>query len=136
MQLAFNISKTKRHDSKTAHQLFETVSAHPELHAISQQRNVVIFRFIPGDYFSIDPGPYLNCINEEILNRIEDGREDFVSNAIIDNKYCLRIRLEKSKSQPIDNEALVELVTRTGRAIRKEWKERELKIKYSNKPYY
>ena len=134
MQLTFNISGTKRHDSKLTRQFFEMSNAHHELQAISHRHNVVIFRFIPGDYFSIDPGPYLNCINEEILNRIVDGREDFLSNSIVDNQYCLRIRIAKSKSQLIDNEALVELVTRTGRSIRKEWKEKESKINYPDKP--
>ena len=136
MQLTFNITETKREDSKLAQRFFAMADAHHELQAISRNRNVVTFRFIPGDYFNIDPGPYLNYINEEILNRIQEGREDLVSNAIVDNKYCLRIRIQKSKRQLIDNEALVELVTRTGRAIRKEWKERESTINYSDKSYY
>jgi aromatic-L-amino-acid/L-tryptophan decarboxylase len=128
MQLTLDIIKIKRDDNNPAQQLFEMVNAHYELQAISRRSNTVTFRFIPGDYFSIDPAPYLNCLNEEIVNRIQDGGEVWISHAIVANKYCIRARIVKSKTQLKDIEVLVKLVTRTGRSIREEWKERESTI--------
>jgi len=123
-------------DIKLSKHLFDMANAHSELQAVSHHLSIVTFRYIPDDYFNIDPVPYLNKLNEEIVNRIQAGGEVFLSNAIVDNKYCLRACIVNFRTQLKDIETLVEVVTRTGRAIRKEWKERELKIKYSNKPYY
>jgi len=136
MQLTFDLIKIKHDGTRPALQLFELVKEHHDLQAISRRSNTVIFRFIPGNYFSIDPAPYLNCLNEEIVNRIHDIGEVWVSHAIVDNKYCIRARIENSKTKLEDIEALIDMVTRTGHLIRMEWKERELKVKYSNKPYY
>ena len=128
MQQTFDIFRIKRNDTRPAQQLFAMVNANHELQAISRRSNTITFRFIPGDYFSIDPAPYLNCLNEEIVNRIQDTGKLWVSHSIVDNKYCIRVRIVNSKTRFKDIEALVELVTRTGRLIRMEWKERESTI--------
>ena len=120
------------HDIKLAKTLFNTVNRRQELEAVSHQRNIVNFRFIPLGYTVAHPTDYLNKLNEEILNRLQAGGEVFLSHSVIENKYCLRACIVNFKTTVDDIETLADLVIQTGRTIDTEMKLQYLRIK----PYY
>jgi hypothetical protein len=57
----------------------------------------------------------LNRVNQELLNKVEKSGEAFLSNAIIDGRYALRVCVVNFHTSLSDIEALPELVSRLGR---------------------
>jgi glutamate/tyrosine decarboxylase-like PLP-dependent enzyme len=115
-------------DIKLAKTLFKIAHAHKELEVVSHNLSIVTFRFNPR---GTDSDDYLNELNEKIVNRVQAGGEAFLSNAVVENKYCLRVCIVNFRTRLEDIEALAEIVIRTGRAIDEELKKRELKLKTS-----
>jgi len=107
-------------DIKLAKTLFIIARTHIELEAVSHHLSIVTFRFIPRGHNSTDSADYLNKLNEEIVNRVQAGGEAFLSNAMIENKYCLRVCIVNFRTSFEDIEALAEIVLRTGRTIHQE----------------
>lgn len=106
-------------DIKLAKRLFELAQDHKELEAVSNHLSIVSFRYIPEGFdLKSDSSNYLNQLNEAILNLIQGGGEAFVSNAVIDNKYCLRVCIVNFRTTIEDIEALVEIVVKTGRKLK------------------
>ena len=58
---------------------------------------------------------YLNQLNQEVLNRMERGGETFLSNAMLDGKFALRVCIVNFRTSLENIEALPEIVTRLGR---------------------
>jgi len=121
-----------RDDINLASTLFSFVHRRQELEAVSHQLSIVNFRFIPLGYTVAHPADYLNKLNEEILKRLQAGGEVFLSNSVIENKYCLRVCVVNFRTNVDDIEALADSVIQTGRAIDKEMKLQYLRMK----PYY
>jgi glutamate/tyrosine decarboxylase-like PLP-dependent enzyme len=59
---------------------------------------------------------YLDGLNRTILERMQNGGEAFVSNAVIGGRYALRACVVNFRTGPADVDALIELVVRLGRA--------------------
>jgi len=99
--------------------LFTAVDTYPELEAVTQNLSITTFRFVPHDLpaDSTETEPYLNRLNEELLNRLQKSGEAFVSNAVIDGKYLLRACIVNFRTTLSDIEALPEIVVRIGREI-------------------
>jgi glutamate/tyrosine decarboxylase-like PLP-dependent enzyme len=99
--------------------LYEAVGKHPELQAATQSLSITTFRFVPldlpGDSTVVEP--YLNSLNEELLNRVQGSGEAFVSNAVIEGRYLLRACIVNFRTALSDVEALPEIVTRLGRKL-------------------
>jgi hypothetical protein len=57
----------------------------------------------------------LNRINQELLNKLDESGEAFLSNAIIDGRYALRVCIVNFRTSFRDIEAIPELVSRLGR---------------------
>lgn len=109
-------------DVMLAKKLFDLAHVHDELEAVSHHLSITTFRYIPKGFNSNDDSEgYLNRLNEEIVNQIQAGGEVFVSNAVVDNKYCLRTCIVNFRTGPEDIEALIEVAVRTGRAITKQF---------------
>jgi hypothetical protein len=60
---------------------------------------------------------YLNGLNQEVLTRLEAGGEAFLSNAMLDGKFALRVCIVNFRTSLEDIEALPEIVTRLGRKV-------------------
>lgn len=99
-------------DIKLAQTLFELAKAQPELEAVTHNLSTVTFRYVPAG--ASDNG-YVNQLNEKIVNEIQAGGEVFVSNAVVDEKYCLRACIVNFRSTKTDIEALINVVLKVGR---------------------
>lgn len=53
-----------------------------------QNLSITTFRYNP--LINTKSSGYLNKLNENLLNKLQAGGEAFVSNAIVNEKYCLR----------------------------------------------
>ena len=108
-----------RDDIALADALYRLVDAHSELQAITHSLSITTFRYVPNDLpqDESETEVYLNELNQELLNRLQSGGEVFVSNAVVDGKYVLRVCIVNFRTTLNDIEALPEIVIREGRKI-------------------
>lgn len=109
-------------DIALAQALYTAIDAHPELQAVTQHLSITTFRFVPSD-LPADPAvvePYLNKLNEALLNRLQTSGAAFVSNALMEGKYLLRACIVNFRTTLADVEALPPLVSDLGRSLDQE----------------
>lgn len=108
-------------DIRLAQVLFQLAEQHPELHAVSQNLSISTLRYIPPgiDPEDEDPQDYLNQLNETLVEELQLGGEVFLSNAIIEGKYCLRGCIVNFRTSEKDIEEIIEIVVGKGREV---WK--------------
>ena len=111
--------KMIRRNIELAKNLFELASKEAELEATSHNLSITTFRYIPHDLSEslIVEESYLNILNEQLLNNLQAGGKVFLSNAIVDQKYCLRVCIVNFRTNPDNLEALVKIVLDEGRKI-------------------
>src|SRR5262249_25800341 len=103
-----------RDDIALAEALFDGGKAPPELQAFTCSLSIATFRYVPpgrapGD---ADDERYLNALNEEILARIKNGGEAFVSNAVVNGTFLLRACIVNFRTTLADVRRLPEIVLR------------------------
>ncbi|MGI0108248.1 pyridoxal phosphate-dependent decarboxylase family protein [Salinimicrobium sp. WS361] len=101
-------------DIELSEMLFELAKKHPELEAVSQSLSITTFRYNPG---STEYSGNLNMLNENLLNELQTGGQVFLSNAIVNDKYCLRACIVNFRTSQSDIEEIIELVVKLGRKI-------------------
>jgi glutamate/tyrosine decarboxylase-like PLP-dependent enzyme len=108
-------------DIRLAQHLHSLASAHPEFEALSCGLSITTFRYVPPELRrlvgSAEVEKYLNRLNTDILSRIELGGEAFLSNAVVDGKFALRVCIVNFRTSLEDVEAVPELVARIGRQV-------------------
>jgi len=99
--------------------MFESVAKHPDLHALTQGLSIATFRYVPADLNRHDDASaeYLNKLNQELLTRLQQGGEAYLSNAVIGGKYALRACIVNFRTTLEDVEALPGLVVGIGKKI-------------------
>jgi aromatic-L-amino-acid/L-tryptophan decarboxylase len=108
-------------DMQLARLLFDLAAGEDELEAVSNHLSITTFRFVPHGFDARNhPDNYLDKLNEAIVNSLQAGGEVFLSNAVVANKYCLRVCIVNFRTRQEDIEALVDIVLRTGRRLHKE----------------
>lgn len=95
--------------------LFTLADNHEELEAVTQNLSIATFRYIPSDYLNNLEDEYLNKLNEELLNVLQTGGEVFLSNAVVNEKYCLRACIVNFRTSKKDIEEIIEIIIREGR---------------------
>jgi len=109
-----------RDDIHLARALHDLLTDYPEIEALSQNLSITTFRYVPHDLLDrseTEPvRSYLNDLNQEILARIERSGEIYLSNAIIQERFALRICVVNFRTSLEDIEAFPEVVMRLGRA--------------------
>jgi aromatic-L-amino-acid/L-tryptophan decarboxylase len=104
-----------------AQTLYRAVAAHLELEAKTQALSVTTFRYVPADLRprleSTPVAEYLNKLNEELLNRIQQSGEAFLTNAVIRGQFVLRACVVNLHSTAADAEAVAALVARLGHEV-------------------
>ncbi len=97
--------------------LFLLAENHEELEAITQNLSITTFRYVPTNYKTNleDKDNYLNKLNEDILNELQTGGEVFLSNAIVNEKYCLRACVVNFRTSKKDIKEIVEIIIKEGR---------------------
>ena len=98
--------------------LFDLAHDHPELEAVSQNLSITVFRYLPLD--GSNDKTYLNELNEELLNRLQQGGEVFVSNAIVNGTYCLRGCIVNFRTSEKDIREIIDIVVRVGKTTHEE----------------
>jgi len=105
--------------------LFEQAMNHPELEAITQSLSITTFRYIPPGYAQNSRSrlDYLNTLNEALLNALQEGGEVFLSNAIVNEMYCLRACIVNFRTSKRDIEEIIEIVAREGAKVHQKLQE-------------
>ncbi|HEV8120230.1 MAG TPA: aminotransferase class V-fold PLP-dependent enzyme [Candidatus Polarisedimenticolia bacterium] len=108
--------KMIRDDIALARALHRAAAARPDLETVTCNLSIATFRYVPPDLKGrADAEKYLDTLNEEVLNRIKDGGEAFVSNAVVGGRFVLRACIVNFRTTLADVEALPALVARLGR---------------------
>jgi len=111
--------KMIRDDIELSKLFFDLAQKHPELEAISQNLSITTLRYVPKD-FTRDEA-YLNTLNKALLDALQRGGEVFLSNAIVNEKYCLRSCIVNFRTSQQDIEEIIEIVIREGRKTHKKF---------------
>jgi glutamate/tyrosine decarboxylase-like PLP-dependent enzyme len=106
-------------DITLAETLARRIAETPELALFTRQLSIATFRFVPAD---LTPGTttteaYLDRLNTALLERLQQGGEVFVSNAVLDGRFLLRACIVNFHTTIADVEALPQIVVRHGRAV-------------------
>ncbi len=106
-------------DIHLAKELYELVAKQPELEAITHCLSISTFRYVPPDIKSGSgkTEEYLNRLNTELLTRLQNSGEAYLSNAVIDGKFALRACIVNFRTSLKDIEALPDLVIHLGREV-------------------
>jgi glutamate/tyrosine decarboxylase-like PLP-dependent enzyme len=101
--------------------LFELAKNHKELEAMTHSLSIATFRYIPLDYAQGKKSDesYLNTLNETLLNKLQEGGEVFLSNAIVNEMYCLRACIVNFRTSEKDIEEIIDIVVREGERTHK-----------------
>ena len=84
---------------------------------MSQNLSICTLRYVPDDDGAELTSQYLNTLNEKLLNELQQGGEVFLSNAVIDGKYCLRACIVNFRTSKNDIHEIVEIIVRIGRQV-------------------
>jgi aromatic-L-amino-acid decarboxylase len=108
-----------RNDIALAGEMHRALGTHPDIQAFTAGLSIVTFRYAPAGLRQDTPDgeERLNALNTEILERIQDGGEAFVSNAVIDGKTLLRACIVNFRTTVDDVRALPGIVARAGEAV-------------------
>jgi aromatic-L-amino-acid/L-tryptophan decarboxylase len=102
-------------DIRLSRAMFERIAEYPELEALTQGLSITTFRFVPQDLKANDAAEdYLNDLNRDLLTRLQQGGEVYLSNAIIGGKYALRACIVNFRTTLQDVDALLPIIVRIG----------------------
>jgi glutamate/tyrosine decarboxylase-like PLP-dependent enzyme len=99
-----------REDCRLARVLYDLCEDAPELEARTHALSITTFRYAPDGADDDE----LDRINEALVERLQVGGEAFVSNAVIDGRYWLRVCIVNFRTTEEDIRALPEIVRRVG----------------------
>ena len=101
--------------------LADAVRRAPDLEFFTHCLSITTYRCVPPDLRSrvgeslVDE--YLDTLNKEVLSRMQNGGEAFVSNAVIRGRYVLRACVVNINTRASDIEAVAAISSRMGREI-------------------
>ena len=109
-------------DIRLAEELFQRILLYPELEALTQSLSITTFRYVPAELDSSrkEVVQYLDDLNRQLLTRLQNSGEAYLSNAVIDGKFALRVCIVNFRTTLTDIEALLPLVLRIGRNLDRE----------------
>ncbi len=104
-----------REDIEIARYFFELSKSTEELEAVSHNLSITTLRYSPRGFE--DQREYLNTLNENLLNTLQKSGEMFLSNAIINDNYCLRGCIVNFRTSKKDVDEMVNIILREGRRL-------------------
>jgi len=109
-------------DIRLARELFHRIPRYAELEALTHSLSITTFRYVPTDLRSGDENAasYLDKLNLELLTRLQSSGEAYLSNAVVDGKFALRVCIVNFRTSLADVEALLPIVVRIGRDVDRE----------------
>lgn len=105
--------------------LFDEAKKHPELEAVTQNLSIATLRYVPSlsvADIKMDQ-TYLNTLNEILLNELQQRGQVFLSNAVVDGKYCLRACIVNFRTTKKDIQETVEIIVREGKRVYERFKQ-------------
>jgi len=119
-------------DMRLSRELFDLIPHFPDLEAMTQSLSIATFRFVPAD---LEPGEgtevYLDQLNRELLTRLQNGGEAYISNALVQGRFALRACIVNFRTSASDIRALPPLVVRIGREVDAELRPESLRTRAS-----
>lgn len=111
--------KLIKEDIKLSEYFAELAEEHNELESITQNLSINTLRYIPENLELKDKekAAYLNTLNEELVNTLQAGGELFLSNAIVEENYCMRACIVNFRTTKKDIEECIEIIVKEGRKI-------------------
>ena len=109
--------KTIGEDIALAELIFTLAGNHPELEAITHNLSITTLRYVPLNInqSNTEDESYLNELNKTLLNVLQKEGEVFLSNAIVNEKYCLRACIVNFRTTKKDIEEIIEIIVRRGK---------------------
>lgn len=106
-------------DIKLSRLLYDLADRHKELEAVSNNLSITTFRYVPKDINYEKPGilEYLNDLNEKLLNELQARGDVFLSNALVQGKYCLRACIVNFRTDENDIREIIAVIVKQGRKI-------------------
>lgn len=106
-------------DIALSQMLFAQAKKHPELEAVTQNLSITTLRYVPSNYVQHgkENEEYLNSLNENLLNKLQETGEVFLSNAVVEGKYCLRACIVNFRTSEKDIQEVIEIIVREGRKV-------------------
>lgn len=110
-----------KEDIQLAQLLFKKATNHKRLEAKTKNLSITTFRYIPKDIPNhiTDNDSYLNTLNESLVTNLQQGGKLFLSNAIIDEQYCLRACIVNFRTSKKDIEDVINIIVKEGAKIHK-----------------
>ncbi len=111
-------------DMALARALYAEAARHPELEAFTVGLSVTTFRYVPAE-LARKPArdeAYLDRLNTEILTRLQQGGEVYLSNAVVRGRFVLRSCIVNFRTTAEDIAAVPEIVARMGRLVHRDLK--------------
>jgi glutamate/tyrosine decarboxylase-like PLP-dependent enzyme len=109
-------------DIRLSKLLYEKAEQHVQLEAITQSLSITTLRYVPSDLAQDqeERESYLNALNQELLNALQEGGEVFLSNAIVDKTYCLRACIVNFRTSEKDIEEIIDIIVTVGMKVHRE----------------
>lgn len=107
-------------DIKLSKLFFELADKHPQLEAITQNLSITTLRYVPEGVEINKNGDYLNTLNETLLNTLQTGGKAFLSNAVVNDKYCLRACIVNFRTSARDIQEIIAIIVKEGEEIHKQ----------------
>jgi glutamate/tyrosine decarboxylase-like PLP-dependent enzyme len=103
-------------DIELSKRFFELAQQENELEAVSQSLSIATIRYVPVETTADESQQeYLNTLNTNILNTLQQEGQAFLSNAVIQGKYCLRACIVNFRTSLADLEEIINIIIETGR---------------------
>jgi aromatic-L-amino-acid decarboxylase len=111
-------------DIALARELSDRLAGEADFQVFTLGLSIVTFRYVPEEYRSRTDDPsaeaYLNELNQTLQAQLEVSGELFVSNAVIDGRYLLRICIVNFRTSSKDIGEIPGIVSRHGRQLHTE----------------
>ncbi len=117
-------------DIRLAELLYQCVGEQSELERFTQGLSITTFRFVPAELQSrtgqSETEQYLNKLNEEVMLALERTGEAFVSHAIINGAFVLRVCIVNFRTSEKDIRTFPALICRIGSTVDRELRQSSL----------
>ena len=118
-------------DIRLARLFYDIVQEHPELEAFTHGLSITTYRYVPSDLRSKlgeqAVEAYLSELNQAVQDRMDEEGRAFVSNAVLGERYLLRMCIVNFRTALEDVEALAQISAEAGRAMDADMRPEELR---------
>lgn len=106
-------------DIRLAHEFHRLARQCDDIEVLTCSLSISTFRYCPADLRGQEGAnrDYLDRLNQDLLSRIESGGEVFVSNAVVNGVFALRICIVNFRSTLADLRHLLSVVRKLGREV-------------------